>query len=133
MDLVTQGCLGGLLGEIALGRKLGARAAGWGIGLGLLPDADALVTPLLDDLQEATWHRSLTHSLLFCLAAPPVLAWALQRRYPDTDPRRWLALTVAAVGTHILLDCCTTWGTQVLWPFSSEPVALRTVSVQYCV
>ena len=70
-----------LLGELALGRKLGARAAGWGVGLGLLPDADNLIAPLLDDLQEATWHRSLTHSLLFCLAAPPALAWALQRRY----------------------------------------------------
>jgi inner membrane protein len=130
MDLVTQACLGGALGELVLGRKLGVRGACWGAALGVLPDADSLLAPLLSDLQELTWHRSLTHSLLFVLGAAPLFGLGLQRCYQEqTERRDWILLTLLVLGTHVLLDCCTTFGTQVLWPFSSRPISFRSVSV----
>jgi inner membrane protein len=130
MDLVTQACLGAGLGELVLGRTLGARATAIGAALGVLPDADALLTPLLSDLQELTWHRSLTHSLVFCLAAPPLFAAGLRRVFGgDTQRREWLLFTYLVVVSHVLIDCCTTFGTQVFFPFSSYPVSFRCVSI----
>ncbi|HBP16439.1 MAG TPA: hypothetical protein DEA08_01425 [Planctomycetes bacterium] len=140
MDLVTQAALGAVVAEAALGRRLGARAALLGAGLGLLPDADALLRPLLDDLGDLTWHRSLTHSALFCLAAPPLLGAALARWGPrgvspangEPEPvlaRSWALVVGVILLTHVLLDCCTTWGTQVGWPLTNAPVAFCSVSV----
>ena len=59
-----------------------------------------------------------------------------QRRYfdvtweaPDADLRGWVALFFGGFLTHILLDCFTTYGTQILAPFSNMRVAWGTVSV----
>lgn len=136
MDLVTQAALGAVVAEGALGRRLGARAALLGAGVGLLPDADALLRPLLDDLGDLTWHRSLTHSALFCLAAPWAFGAALARWGPRAQDggeaigaRAWALVVGVVFATHVLLDCCTTWGTQVGWPLSQRPVAFCSVSV----
>jgi inner membrane protein len=129
MDLVTQGALGAALGELVLGRRLGWRAAAIGAGLGWLPDVDALLAPLLSDLQVLTWHRSLTHSLVFCALAPPLLGLLLQRFHADTSRRAWVLLAYLVVATHVLIDCCTTFGTQVGWPFSTYPLTFRLVSI----
>jgi len=129
MDLVTQGALGAALGELVLGRRLGWRAAAIGAGLGWLPDVDAVLAPLLSDLQILTWHRSLTHSLVFCLLAPPLLGLALHRLHAETSRGAWILLAYLALSTHVLLDCCTTFGTQVGWPFSDYPVTFRSVSI----
>lgn len=129
MDLVTQAALGAALGELTAGRELGWRGAAWGAALGLLPDADALLRPFLSDLQELTWHRSLTHSVLFCALATPLLGRALPRLQSGWSRASATTLVGLALATHVLLDCATTWGTQVAWPFSSAALTLRLVSV----
>ena len=62
--------------------------------------------------------------------------WHGQRRYldgtweaPDADLRGWMALFFWGFLTHILLDCFTTYGTQIFAPFSNMRVAWGTVSV----
>ena len=59
-----------------------------------------------------------------------------QRRYfsgtwepPDADLRGWVALFFWGFLTHILLDCFTTYGTQIFAPFSNMRVAWGTISV----
>ena len=59
-----------------------------------------------------------------------------QRRYfsgtweaPDADLRGWVALFFGGFLTHILLDCFTTYGTQIFAPFSNIRVAWGTISV----
>ena len=59
-----------------------------------------------------------------------------QRRYfsgtrqaPDADLRGWVALFFGGFLTHILLDCFTTYGTQIFAPFSNMRVAWGTISV----
>lgn len=60
----------------------------------------------------------------------------LQKRYfrgdwksPNTDAKGWMLLFFWGFLTHVLLDCFTTYGTQVFAPFSDQRVAWGTVSV----
>ncbi len=72
-------------------------------------------------------------------AVVPLLVWALRTLRPrrnKTLHRRsavtyahWLGLFLLGIGTHPLLDCFTTYGTQVFQPFSELRVAWDTVSV----
>lgn len=70
----------------------------------------------------------------------PIAGWLywkhVQRRYfsgtwerPDADFKGWTLLFFWGFLTHILLDCFTTYGTQVFAPFSDMRVAWGTVSV----
>jgi len=131
MDSVTQLALGAAVGEACLGRRVGWPAAAWGAALGALPDLDAALGPLLDPLTELELHRGLTHSLLWCALAPPLVALGLGRlhREREATARGWWLLAALVFATHVLIDCCTTFGTQVWAPFSSAPVAFRCVSV----
>ena len=71
-----------------------------------------------------TWHRGPSHSLLV-LAPIAMLVWALLRRRwtPVREaPRRWLCAILLALLTHPLLDAFTVYGTQLLWPLPLRPV-----------
>jgi len=48
---------------------------------------------------------------------------------PDADLKGWVLLFFWGFLTHVLLDCCTTFGTQIFAPFSNQRVAWGTVSV----
>lgn len=48
---------------------------------------------------------------------------------PDADVRGWIRLFFWGFLTHVLLDCFTTYGTQLFAPFSDERVAWGTVAV----
>ncbi|BCX49085.1 LexA-binding hydrolase [Haloferula helveola] len=125
MDSITQAALGATVGALVLGRKLGRPAIGWGALFGTLPDLDALVTPFLDTAWDLRLHRGFTHSLLclllvsFGLAKPLAKRWKKQK----VTPQRAGTFVFLAWSTHILIDCFTVYGTQVLWPFSMHPVS----------
>ena len=48
---------------------------------------------------------------------------------PDVDVRGWIQLFFWGFLTHVLLDCFTTYGTQLFAPFSDYRVAWGTISV----
>ena len=131
MDSLTQIVLGAAVGEAVAGKRLGNKAMVWGGVAGTIPDLDVLLNPFLGVVEELSWHRSLTHSLLFAVVAAPLFALLLQRLYPDSKARysHWFWLFFLGFVTHALLDCCTTWGTQLFWPFSTYGVAFYNVFV----
>ncbi len=64
----------------------------------------------------------------------PWLVWGFRqnrsrRATPHADYRHWLMLFALGIGTHPLLDCFTTYGTQLLQPFDELRVAWNTISV----
>lgn len=68
------------------------------------------------------------------LVFPPALAAGsrmLRRKgtWPDASRRDWTLLFFWAIFTHPLLDACTTYGTQLLQPFSSYRVGWNNISV----
>lgn len=131
MDSLTQIALGAALGETLLGKKMGIRAAAWGALLGTVPDLDVLANPFLDNVSELSFHRGLTHSLLFCFLASPLFGYAinqLQQKW-DFGWRKWTKLVFLIFFTHMLLDVQTTYGTQVFYPFSHWPVTTDSIFI----
>ncbi|TPE45864.1 metal-dependent hydrolase [Pontibacter mangrovi] len=131
MDSLTQIVLGASVGEAVAGRRLGNKALLWGAVAGTIPDLDVLASPWLDPVQQLSFHRSVTHSFLFALVMSPLLAWLMQRLYKHAAAtfRDWSLLFFLGFVTHALLDSCTTWGTQLFWPFSTYGVAFYNVFV----
>ncbi|MCR9243882.1 MAG: metal-dependent hydrolase [bacterium] len=130
MDSVTQFALGAAVGHAVLGRKVGRIALAWGAALGTLPDLDILI-PLSDPVASFTWHRSWSHSLFVLAVAAPLFAWLAGRLHPRTREHRrgWLALVLAVLWTHVVLDCFTVYGTQIFWPLPFSPESWSTVFV----
>ncbi|MHA6247897.1 metal-dependent hydrolase [Pontibacter sp. CAU 1760] len=131
MDSLTQLVLGAAVGEAVAGRKIGNKAMLWGAIAGTIPDLDVLLNPWLDTVQQLSFHRSVTHSFLFALLVSPVLGWLLNRVYKKEKAtlRDWSLLFFLGFTTHALLDSCTTWGTQLFWPFSTYGVAFYNIFV----
>ncbi len=133
MDTLTQGLLGAVCGQAACGRRLGHAALAWGAVGGLLPDTDMALS-LAGPLAEWQYHRSLTHALWFGPVLGPVLGlavWRARSRRGATDekPGPWIVLFVLALFTHPLLDLFTSYGTQLLWPFSRRRFALDAIAI----
>ncbi len=131
MDTVTQITLGAAVGEATAGREAGTTAPLWGAAFGLLPDLDVLAKLFLTEVQALTMHRSVTHSLVFIALASVSAAYGLRHLYRDAPvpTGRWGALVLLTLGTHVGLDCLTTYGTQVFWPFSNYPVIYGSIFI----
>ncbi|MDA0375331.1 MAG: metal-dependent hydrolase [Planctomycetota bacterium] len=130
MDSVTQLVLGAAAGYAALGPVAGRRALVWGAALGTLPDLDVFL-PRADPIAAFTEHRGFSHSLFVLAALVPACAALAVRLHPDTRHARrgWQRLTALVLGTHVLLDCFTVYGTQIFWPLPWAPESWSTIFV----
>lgn len=77
-----------------------------------------------------------TYSALVALVTVtfPFLVWGFRqikqrKSTPHVSYRTWLLLVGLGIGTHPLLDCFTTYGTQLLQPFDDLRIAWNTISV----
>jgi inner membrane protein len=131
LDSITQIALGAAVGEAIAGRQAGWRGAAWGAFLGTLPDLDILAYPFLDSVGQLAFHRGVSHSALFAVAAAVPLGRVLHRlhRTSPATAARWSWLAFLAIATHILLDCFTVYGTQVGWPFTTYPVSFNSLFI----
>ena len=132
MDPVTQGVLGAIVTQTRSKPAQLAKAACLGALAAMAPDLDILSRSACDPVLAIEFHRHFTHSLLFipigALICALVLHPLLGRRWdlPFRTTLLWCGLGYA---THALLDGCTTYGTQLLWPFSDQRFAWDIVSV----
>jgi inner membrane protein len=96
----------------------------------LAPDLDALIRSSHDPLLFLEFHRQFTHSLAFAPVGA-ALCTAAVWRFVRARLSGVVAYAACLAGylSHLLLDTCTTWGTQLLWPFSSERVAWNVIAV----
>lgn len=130
MDPVSQGSLGAALAGCAAGRARLVAAVGVGALSGMAADLDVLIRSDSDPLLFLEYHRQFSHALLF--APVGALLCALVAYWPM---RRWLTAREVYVycllgyASHGLLDACTSYGTQLLWPFSETRIAWNRVSV----
>lgn len=130
MDSVTQFALGASIGEAALGRKIGNRAALAGGIVATLPDLDSFI-PYDDAVATFTYHRSATHSLFILAAASPLITWLALKLQPKFREFRkeTFQLVFLALFTHPLLDAFTVYGTQLFWPITNYPVSGSTIFI----
>ena len=131
MDSLTQIVLGAAVGEVILGRKLGNKAMLLGALGGTIPDLDVIYSFFNDDpIRQLEVHRAYSHSVLthFLLSVP--FAWLSQKwNKQKITFGTWYLFWFTCLFTHSLLDCCTTYGTQLLLPFTNYQVAFNNISV----
>ena len=128
MDSLTQLALGAAVGEATAGRQVGRRALLWGAIAGTIPDLDVFI-PLGDAVSDFTYHRSFSHSLFVLAALTPFIVWLILKIHPGTAAyrKRWYLLVYSVFATHVLLDSCTVYGTQIFWPFITTPMTWSTM------
>jgi inner membrane protein len=130
MDFVTQVTLGGAVGQATMHRELGNKAVLWGMLAGALPDLDILAYPLMDEVAQLTWHRGISHGLLLAAILSPLLGWLIARvHHGQITVEKSAVFVFLALGTHILIDLFTTYGTQVFAPFSDTPHSFNTLFI----
>ena len=96
----------------------------------MLADADVFIRSESDPLLTLEFHRQFTHSLIFVpiggLIAAAFFWLFLKKRMEFGAIYRFSLLGYATSG---LLDACTSYGTQLLWPFSDVRVAWSIISI----
>ena len=130
MDSVTQFLLGAAIGGAMLGPQAGRKALLWGGVCGTLPDLDVLI-PRSDPVAAFTYHRAATHAVFFLTLATPAIAALIERIHPELRRvrGRWWLTVWLCLATHPLLDCFTVYGTQILLPFSDDPVGWASIFI----
>lgn len=120
MDPFTHAVLGAAGGYACFGNKLGRLAATLGALAAVAPDADALVRSSSDPLAYVQYHRHFTHALAFAPIGALLVAGLGRLVCGKTFPFlvAWCCAMWGWV-SHELLDAATSYGTHLLWPFSS--------------
>ena len=130
MDPLSQAAIGAAAAQS--GSKVSTlRHALWiGALAGMAPDLDVLIQSDTDPLLALEYHRQFTHSLFFVPVGALICACVF---YPLVKQRlRFKSVWFFAAlgyGTHGLLDACTTYGTQLLWPLTDARFAWHNISV----
>jgi inner membrane protein len=132
MDPITQGVLGASLPQSAARRSEVAIAGLLGFLAGMSADLDVLIRSSADPLLFLEYHRQFTHSLVFIpvggLICSLILYFLIGKRRGLNFARCFMYCTLG-YATHALLDACTTYGTQLFWPFSDMRIAWNTISI----
>lgn len=131
MDPISQGVLGVAAAQAASRKPQARRAAFMGLAAGLAPDADVFISSVTDPLLSLQFHRQFTHALAFIPFGALLVALLLHPlagRHALRFRTTYL-FCLAGYATHGLLDACTSYGTQLLWPFSDLRVAWNNISI----
>jgi len=130
MDTLSHAVLGAAVAQVAFGRRLGWRAATVGVVAAELPDLDFLIHSAADPLLNVELHRHFTHSFAFSpvIALVAALPWWFRAEHCAQRPTLFLC-GLAACWSHILLDACTSYGTQFLVPFTQHRFGWDFISI----
>lgn len=128
MDSVTQAVLGATVAYSVLGHKIGPRAAIYGAVVGTLPDLDVFID-FGGAIENMTYHRGFTHSILVHVIAAPLLAWLFSRFDNKSEGffYHWAVAIWLCLTTHALIDSVNVYGTQLLWPVTDHPFSFATL------
>ncbi len=130
MDPITQGAFGAIFAQTMSNKKKILVGSIVGCFAGLAPDLDIFIRSASDPLLKLEYHRQFTHSIIFIpIGALIVTLFSriLFRKYLSW--RETYLFSFFGYATHGLLDACTSYGTQLFWPFSDERISWNYISV----
>ena len=130
MDPLSQGAFGAIFAQTISNKKKLIAGSILGCLAGLAPDLDVLIRSNSDPLLKLEFHRQFTHSLFFIPFGALIITLTTRfflKKYLSFKEAYLFCLFGYA--THGLLDACTSYGTQLLWPFSDERVSWNNISV----
>lgn len=132
MDPFTQGALGASLAQSFTNKSQVLIAGILGFLSGMAADLDIFIRSDTDPLLFLEFHRQFTHSLIFIpiggLICAVIFYFLISRRANLTFKHTYLFCTLG-YATHGLLDTCTSYGTQLLWPFTNHRFSWDSVSI----
>ena len=131
MDVISQAVLGASLSQsFAKDKSKQLSALLIGALAGMAPDLDVLIYSEDDPLLFLEFHRQFTHSFFFipfgALLCSLVFYLFIKNKLTFSQVYLFSFLGIA---THGLLDTCTSYGTQLFWPFSDLRVSWNIVSI----
>jgi len=139
MDPISQGAVGAALPQSIAPSKQNTRylllAGILGFLSGMTPDLDYFIRSSEDPLLFLEYHRQFSHSLIFIPLGGflcSLLAWSFFKvcfKAPPIPFKTTLLYCTLGYATHSLLDSCTSYGTQLFWPFSNNRVSWNTISI----
>jgi len=131
MDSLTQGVLGASIGEVMLGKQAGNKAALAGAVIATIPDLDVILYAFYNSYEMLSIHRGFSHSIVFSFVAAPISAFVLSKikSFKNSSFGRLFLFSWVTLFTHSLLDAFTTYGTQLLLPFSDNRVGFDSINV----
>lgn len=114
-----------------LGKRIGNRGQLIGAIAGTIPDLDILLNPLFtEEITKLQIHRGYSHSMFVHLILAIPFAWIcyviFKKRFTF---KLWYITWYLCFLTHTLLDCCTTYGTQLLLPFTNHLIGFNNIAV----
>ena len=130
MDPLSQGTVGAAFAQSAANKNNIFKIGFIGFLAGLTPDLDVLIQSSTDPILSLEYHRQFTHSLFFIPFGSLIVAlliFPLVKRSMSLKTVYFASLLGYA--THGLLDACTSYGTQLFWPFSNERVSWNNISI----
>ncbi|MCW9047701.1 MAG: metal-dependent hydrolase [Gammaproteobacteria bacterium] len=131
MDPLSQACLGASLSQSSTNdssKQISALLIG--AISGMAPDLDVLIRSANDPLLFLEFHRQFTHSLIFIPFGALICCLIFYPFFKRKLSFKLIYLfSFSGFATHGLLDACTSYGTQLYWPFSDIRVAWNTVSI----
>lgn len=130
MDPISQGAVGAAAAMLVSKPEQMRWAAPLGALAGMAPDLDVFIRSSVDPLLFLEYHRQFTHSLVFIPIGALLCALVARPAVRDAISNRTVYMfCLLGYGSHGLLDACTSYGTQLLWPFSDLRIAWNNVSV----
>jgi len=131
LDSLSQIVLGAAVGELMLGKKIGNKAQLLGAIAGTVPDLDVFLNFLgHTELEKLAIHRGYSHALFTHLLLALPFAWATYRLFKrKISYGKWYMFWLLGFVTHVLLDSFTTYGTQLLLPFTNYLVGFNNIAV----
>jgi len=131
MDPLTQASMGAAAAVVFSRASTVRTAVAVGALAGAAPDLDVLIRSSTDPLLALEYHRHFSHSLLMAPLIGVVVAflYRLIFRVRRIALKELITFAVAGALTHGLLDACTSYGTQLYWPFSSYRESWDIISI----
>lgn len=130
MDPCTQGLLGASFAASFAKKDKLKIALVCGLIGGISPDLDVLIKSTSDPLLFIEYHRHFTHSLIFIpfggIIVSSFLYFFLKNKMSFIKIYKYSTL---GYFTHGLLDACTSYGTNLLWPFIDSRVSFNIISI----
>lgn len=130
MDPISQGTVGAAFAQSTANKKNILRIGVIGFLAGLAPDLDVLIRSSNDPILFLEYHRQFSHSLFFIPFGSFIVALLVFPLAKGSMSFRTVYLaSFLGYATHGLLDACTSYGTQLFWPFSNERVTWNNISI----
>jgi inner membrane protein len=130
MDPLSQGVIGAAAAQSS-SRRDSRLACALGLFSGMSADLDVFIRSQSDPILFLEFHRQFSHSLVFIplggLLCACIFYFLFASRHISFSQTYFYC--TLGYATHGLLDACTSYGTQLFWPFSTERIAWHSISV----